>query len=261
MLLGRELEIAHIDRLLAEAREGRSGALVLSGEPGIGKTALLDYAADRAKGMTVLAARGIESEAELPFVALADLLRPVMALIDRIPEAQAAALEAALALGPPAAGDRFTVCAGVLSVLAAAADEAPVLVLIDDAQSVDRSSMQAVLFAARRLDAEGVALFVARRHGSDMDMSGLAELDVSGLDREAALALLERSGRVSTAVADELIASSGANPLALIEVPSLLTDAQLAGTEPMDAPMPTGDALERAFMQRVAKLPNQTQRA
>ena len=261
MLLGRELEIAHIDRLLAEAREGRSGALVLSGEPGIGKTALLDYAADRAKGMTVLAARGIESEAELPFAALADLLRPVMGLIERIPEAQAAALEAALALGPPAAGDGFTVCAGVLSVLAAAADEAPVLVLIDDAQSVDRSSMQAVLFAARRLDAEGVALFVARRHGSDMDMSGLAELDVSGLDREAALALLERSGRVSTAVADELIASSGANPLALIEVPSLLTDAQLAGTEPMDAPMPTGDALERAFMQRVAKLPNQTQRA
>src|SRR5215472_337478 len=260
MLLGREFEIAHIDRLLAEAREGRSGALVLSGEPGIGKTALLDYAADRAKGMTVLAARGIESEAELPFAALADLLRPVMGLIERIPEAQAAALEAALALGPPAAGDGFTVCAGVLSVLAAAAD-APALVLIDDAQSVDRSSMQAVLFAARRLDAEGVALFVARRHGSDMDMSGLAELDVSGLDREAALALLERSGRVSTAVADELIASSGANPLALIEVPSLLTDAQLAGTEPMDAPMPTGDALERAFMQRVAKLPNQTQRA
>ena len=261
MLLGRELETTRIDSLIDGACKGRSGALVLTGEPGIGKTALLDYAAARAEGMTVLTARGIESEAELPFVALADLLRPVMALIDRIPGAQAAALEAALALGPPAAGDRFTVCAGVLSLLAAAADDAPVLVLIDDAHSVDRSSLQAVLFAARRLDAEGVALFIARRHGSDLDVSGLPELDLQGLTHEAAVALLERYGPVSPAVADELIAASGANPLALIELPSLLTAAQLAGTEPMDAPIPTGYELEHAFMQRVAKLPEETQRA
>jgi DNA-binding CsgD family transcriptional regulator len=261
MLLGRELETARIDRLLDEARAGQSGALVLSGEPGIGKTALLDHAAGRAEGMTVLGARGIESEAELPFVALADLLRPTMRLIDRIPEAQAAALEAALALGPPAAGDRFTVCAGVLSVLAAAADESPVLVLIDDAHAVDRSSMQAVLFAGRRLHAEGIALLIARRHGSELDTSGLPELDLEGLPHEAAVVLVQRSGAVATQVADELIAASGANPLALIEVPSLLTEGQLAGTEPLDAPLPTGDALAGAFRQRVERLPEQTQRA
>jgi ATP/maltotriose-dependent transcriptional regulator MalT len=261
MLLGRELETARIDRLLDGARTGQSGALVLSGEPGIGKTALLDYAAGRAEGMTVLGARGLESEAELPFVALADLLRPTMQLIERIPGAQAAALQAALALGPPAAGDRFTVCAALLSVLAAAADDAPVLVLIDDAHAVDRSSMQAVLFAGRRLHAEGIALLIARRHGSELDLSGLPELEVEGLPHEAAVALVQRSGTVASQVTDELIAASGANPLALLEVPSLLNEGQLAGTEPLAAPLPTGDALAGAFMQRVESLPEQTQRA
>ena len=188
MLLGREHETALMDRLLDGAREGQSGALVVLGEPGIGKTALLDYAAGRAEGMTVLAARGIEAEAELPFVALADLLRPVLTSTERIPEAQAAALRAALALGPPAHGDRFTVCAGVLSLLAAAADESPVLVLIDDAHCVDRSSMQAVLFAARRLDAEGVAVLIAGRDDPDLDVSGLQELELRGLPPDAAAA-------------------------------------------------------------------------
>ena len=108
MLLGRELETARIDRLIDDARGGLSGALVLSGEPGIGKTALLEYASGRADGMTVLKARGIESETELAFAALSDLLRPAVGLLERIPAAQAAALQAALALGPPAEGDRFT---------------------------------------------------------------------------------------------------------------------------------------------------------
>jgi ATP/maltotriose-dependent transcriptional regulator MalT len=261
MLLGREHETARMDRLLDGAREGRAGALVVRGEPGIGKTALLDYAADRAEGMTVLAARGIEAEAELPFAALADLLRPVLTSIERIPEAQAAALRAALALGPPAAGDRFTVCAAVLSLLAAAADESPVLVLIDDAHCIDRSSMQAVLFAARRLDAEGIAVVIAQRDDPDLDVSGLQEVELRGLRQDAAAALLQRSGPVADEVAEKVIAASGANPLALIEIPSLLTPAQLTGTEPLDGPIPTGDALERALTQRVAKLPDQTQRA
>ena len=250
-----------MDRLLDGAREGQSGALVLRGEPGIGKTALLAYAADRAEGMTVLTARGIEAEAELPFVALADLFRPVLISIERIPEAQAAALRGALALGPPAAGDRFTVCAGVLSLLAATADASPVLVLIDDAHYVDPSSMQAVLFAARRLDAEGVAVLIARRDAPDLDVSGLPEVELHGLPDGAAAELLQRSGTVARAVAEELIAASGANPLALIEIPSLLTPAQLSGAQPLDGPVPTGDALERAFTERVAKLPEQTQRA
>jgi DNA-binding CsgD family transcriptional regulator len=261
MLLGREHETARIDGLLDEARMGRSGALVLSGEPGIGKTALLDYAAGRAEGMLVLAARGIESEAELPFVALADLLRPVMAWIDGIPEAQAAALQSALAVGPPVAGDRFTVCAAVLSLCALAADESPVLVLIDDAHFVDRSSMQAFLFAARRLDAEGIAALVAQRSGNDLGATGLPQLELQGLPHDAAVALLERSSPATAGVVEELIAASGANPLALIEVPALLTPTQLAGTDPLAAPIPTGEALAEAFMQRVGKLPPQTQQA
>lgn len=261
MLLGREHETAQIDRLLDEARKGKSGVLVLSGEPGIGKTALLDYAAGRAEGMIVLAARGIESEAELPFVALADLLRPVLRWIDAVPDAQAAALRAALALGPPRRGDRFTVCAGVLSLCAVAADESPVLVLIDDAQFVDRSSMQAVFFAARRLDAEGIALLVAHRSGTDLGTSGLPQLGLQGLPREAATALLTRSGPVAAAVAAELIAGSGANPLALIELPSLLSPGQLSGADPIAGPIPAGDALERAFLRRVEELPDQTQQA
>jgi DNA-binding CsgD family transcriptional regulator len=261
MLLGREHETAQIDRLLDEAREGKSGVLVLSGEPGIGKTALLDYAAGRAEGMIVLAARGIESEAELPFVALADLLRPVLRWIDAVPAAQAAALRAALALGPPRKGDRFTVCAGVLSLCAVAADESPVLVLIDDAQFVDRSSMQAVFFAARRLDAEGIALLVAHRSGTDLGTSGLPQLDLQGLPREAATALLTRSGPVAAVVAEELIAGSGANPLALIELPSLLSPDQRSGADPIAGPIPAGDALERAFLRRVEELPDQTQQA
>src|SRR5215470_14575887 len=199
MLLGREHETARIDRLLDDARQGRSGVLVLSGEPGIGKTALLEYAAGRAEGMIVLATRGIESEAELPFAALADLLRPVMESIDRIPEAQTAALRSALALGPPLRGDRFTVCAAVLSVCAVAADESPVLVLIDDAHFVDRSSMQAFFFAARRLDAEGIAALVAQRSGTDLGTSGLPKLDLQGLPHDAAAALLRRPGPVAAA--------------------------------------------------------------
>ena len=261
MLLGRELETARIDRLIDDALEGRSGALVLNGEPGIGKTALLEYAAGRAQGMTVLKARGIESEAELAFVALADLLRPAIDLLERIPAAQAAALRAALALGPPAEGDRFTVCAGVLSLLAAAADESSVLVLLDDAQWIDHSSLQAILFAARRLDAEGIALLIARRSGAEIGASGLQELDLRGLPNDSAAALLQQAGAVDAAVAEQLIAASGANPLALIELPSLLTSAQLAGAEPIDGPIPTGEALERAFLRRYAELPDQTQLA
>src|SRR5262249_47235231 len=131
----------------------------------------------------------------------------------------------------------------------------------DDAHCVDRSSMQAVLFAARRLDAEGVALLIACRNDPDLDLSDLEELKLHGLPQDAAAALLQRSGQVSGEVAEELIAASGANPLALIEIPSLLTPEQLSGGQSLGGPIPTGDALERAFMQRVAKLPDQTQRA
>src|SRR5690242_400740 len=133
MLLGRHRERQGIERVLASARSGRSAALALSGEPGIGKTALLEHAAQRAQGMQVLRARGVESEAEIPFASLLELLRPALSMIDRIPEPQSMALEGALALRPAQALERFAVGAATLSLLAAYAEQGPVAVLIDDA--------------------------------------------------------------------------------------------------------------------------------
>ncbi len=176
MLVGREAERAQIGELLAAAREdGRSGALVLRGEAGIGKSALCDWAAAHAPGATVLRAGGVESESHLAFSALSDLLRPVADVIPEIPEPQAAALAGALAIGPPVAGDRFTICAATLSALAVAAETAPLLAVVDDAHWADGSSMEALLFTARRLDAEGVVLLFAAREGvaTPLDAAGL----------------------------------------------------------------------------------------
>ncbi|HEY0632695.1 MAG TPA: ATP-binding protein, partial [Thermoleophilaceae bacterium] len=160
-LLGREDERLAIDRLLTEAREGRSGVLALVGEAGIGKTVLLDYAATRLDGMRLLRARGVESEAEVPFASLAELLGPALALLDRIPPHQAEALAGALALGPPSPGERFAVGAATLSLMAAYAEDAPLALIVDDAHLLDGSSAGALLFAARRLVADPIALVLA----------------------------------------------------------------------------------------------------
>src|SRR6058998_3551834 len=133
MLVGRDEERLALDRLLAEAAGGTSGVLALVGEPGIGKTALLDYAAGQARDMRVLRARGVESEAEVPFAGLAELLRPALAAVDQIPGPQAAALAGALALGPASAGHRFAIGAATLSLLSAFGEEAPLALLVDDA--------------------------------------------------------------------------------------------------------------------------------
>ena len=260
MLVGRDRECAQIDGLLDGARRGRSGALVLRGEPGIGKSTLCAYAVDRAEGLTVVRAQGIESEAELPFAAVADLLRPLLGRLADIPAPQAAALEAALALGPPAAGDPFTTCAATLSLLATAAEEGPLLAVVDDAQWLDRSSAQSLLFAARRLDAEGIAFLVATRDGeaTPFDGSGLPELALRGLDRESATLLLQAP--VAPEVAERLVAATGGNPLALLETPALLSAGQLAGVEQLDEPLPTSEGLEQAFLRRVRELDDETQR-
>src|SRR4051794_17202237 len=165
MLLGRTQERQAIDAALAQARDGRSAALALVGDPGIGKTALLEHAAAEATGMRVLRARGIESEAQIPFASLLELLRPALFVLDRLPEPQARALEGALALRPGPAQERFAVGAATLSVLAAYAEEGPVAVLVDDAHWLDDSSGQALLFAFRRLVADPIAVLVAVRDG------------------------------------------------------------------------------------------------
>src|SRR3954452_11248143 len=165
MLLGRGRERQALDELLVAAREGRSGSLAIVGEVGIGKTTLLEWASGRADGMRVLRARGIESEAQVPFAGLFELLRPALGYLDRIPEPQADPLAGALALRPARAGDRFAIGAATLSLLAAYAEEASLLLLVDDAHLLDVSSAEALLFAARRLVAEAIALVLAVRQG------------------------------------------------------------------------------------------------
>ncbi|MGA8459004.1 MAG: ATP-binding protein, partial [Streptosporangiaceae bacterium] len=143
MLLGRDHERLQIEQALALSRSGASAVLALTGEPGIGKTALLEFAVGRADGMQLLRARGIESEAQIPFGSLLELIRPALVLLDKIPEPQAVALEGALALRPGSAQDRFALGAATLSLLAAYAEQAPVAVIVDDAQWLDGSSAQA----------------------------------------------------------------------------------------------------------------------
>src|SRR6478752_6393821 len=166
MLLGRDRERHELQTALANARLNRSAILVVAGEAGIGKTTLLEDAAERAQaaGMRVLRARGIESEARVPFAGLLELLRPALSVLERIPEPQREALEGALALRPASAQDRFAVGAATLSLLAAYAEGTPVAVIVDDGHWLDASSADALLFAMRRLVADPIAVIVAVRH-------------------------------------------------------------------------------------------------
>jgi predicted ATPase len=165
VLFGRDRERAEIWTLLEAARSSRSGALVLRGEAGVGKSALLDDTRDRAGDMHLLSARGVESEAELPFAALHQLLRPALGRLDRLPGPQGSALASALGLDDEAAPERFLVFAACLSLLSELADARPVLCLVDDAHWLDDASSDALQFVARRLDAEGIAMLFAAREG------------------------------------------------------------------------------------------------
>jgi DNA-binding CsgD family transcriptional regulator len=265
MLLGRTSEQARVDQLLDATREGISGALVFRGEPGIGKTALLDYAAERAEGMVVLRARGVESESELPFSGLSALIRSQLHRIDRIPRAQSEALSGALAIGPPAAADRFAVCAGTLSILAAAAEHGPLLVVIDDVQWIDGSSADALSFTARRIEAEGIAMLFAERvgEGSTFEGEAVEAILLGGLDAASSEALLTGRGArpVAPEVVDRLVTATRGNPLALLEMGEALTDEQLSGTRPLDDQLPVGEGFERAFQRRARGLDADAKRA
>jgi DNA-binding CsgD family transcriptional regulator len=263
MLLGRDRERGAIDRRLENARRGRGSSLALVGEPGIGKTALLDDAAGRADGIVVLRARGIESEAQVPFAGLLELLRPALGLLDRIPPPQASALAGALALQPARSHDRFAVGAATLSLIAAYAEQAPLALLLDDVHWLDESTAGALLFAVRRLAADPVAAILVARAGepSLLDGSGLEVLHLSGLDRNAAAALLAREarGHVDADVADRLYRATAGNPLALIEFAP--EAAQLAGAPVIEGPLPVSTRLTDAFLRRHGALPERTRRA
>jgi DNA-binding CsgD family transcriptional regulator len=241
MLAGRETETAALDELLDAAREGQSGAVLLRGEAGIGKTALLAHAATAADGFRVLRATGIESEAELPYATLHQLLRPLADRIDALADPQARALSGALGLTDEAAADRFLVGVGTLTLLADAAEEQPVLALLDDAAWFDRASCDALAFAARRLDAEGVVLLFAARDepGIAFVLPGVDELAVGRLGDDAARQLIGDVER-----RDELLAQAAGNPLALLELARPAADG-------------AGGA-EQAFARRIAALPEDT---
>ncbi len=250
MLLGRDHERQQIEQALAQARSGTSATLALVGEPGIGKTVLLSYATERAAGMQILRVRGIESEAQIPFGSLLELIRPALLMLDKIPEPQAAALEGALALRPGAAQDRFAVGAATLSLLAAYAEQAPVLVLADDAQWLDGSSAQALLFAFRRLVADPIAVFVAVREGepSLLDGADLPVLQIGGLTSDETAVLVPG---LAPEAARRLHGVTAGNPLASLELASDADDLALA---PEGAPVLVPAKISRAFLHRAGGL-------
>ena len=255
MLVGRDAELDRIEALLAAARAGRGGALVVRGEPGIGKTALLGSARERAEGMRITHASGVESEVDLPFATLGELAAPILDGVAELPEPQAAALSAALALAPSERGvERLAIFAGFLALLGSAARERPLLVLVDDAHWLDRPSAECLGYAARRLDGLGVALLVAARPLTATEsFTGwdAEELHLERLERDDALALLSKL-ELAPAVAETLLELSLGNPLALVELPAALSDEQRRGALPIAGPPRAGGALAEALERRVA---------
>jgi DNA-binding CsgD family transcriptional regulator len=264
MLYGRGEQRDRIGALLDGARRSRSGVLLLQGEPGIGKTALLQDARARAGDMHVLTARGVESESHLPFAGLHQLLHPALRLLDTLPGPQAAALKGALGLAERPGEDRFLIGAACLTLLSELAETRPVLCLVDDAQWLDAPSRDALWFVARRLEAEGIVILVAARTADarGLEAEQIPSVEVPGLDANAAAELIagNATGTVSPAVRDMIVSQAGGNALALVELPSALSPSQLAGSEPLPADLPLTPDVERLFLDRVRRLPPSTQR-
>jgi DNA-binding CsgD family transcriptional regulator len=265
MLVGRDAERAEIEALLEDARRGRSRVLVFTGEAGIGKTALLDYARERAAGMQVLAVAGVESEANLPFGALHALLRPVLDSLADLPDRQRIALSAALALEASEEPDRLATYAGTLTLLDDVASERALLVVLDDAHWIDRESAEAVAFVCRRMAGVDLAIVAAVRDGepSSFDHSSLPTRVVGPLTEQQSLELLELRHReaIGSGAAQAVAAISVGNPLALIELPTTLSADQLAGREPLEEPLPVAMRIEQAFLRRAERLPADTWRS
>ena len=262
-LAGRGAEGARLDRLLADARAGRSAVLVLRGEPGIGKTALLGYAAESAQGFQTARAAGVESEMELPFAGLHQLCGPMLGGLGRLPSPQRDALGTAFGLSPGAQPDRFLVGLAVLSLLSDTAEERPLLCLIDDAQWLDQSSAQALAFVARRLQAESVVLLFAERKLGELDqLAGLPDLPLPGLPDDCTRELLASALSVplDDRVRDRIVAEARGNPLALMELPHELPPAKLAGGFGLPDALPLPGRIEASFLQRAQQLPAATQR-
>ncbi len=261
--LDRATEREALDGLLAQVREGEGGVLVIRGEAGIGKTALLEYVAEQASGCRILRIAGVESEMELAFAGLHQLSAPMLDGLDGLPDPQRDALRAAFGLQDGDAPNRFLVALAALSLLAEAAEVEPLVCLVDDAQWLDRGSAQALAFAARRLLAERIAILFAVREPNDVDeLTGLPEMVVGGLGGDHARGLLAAAmpGRLDENVRDRIITETGGNPLALLELPRGLTPAELAGGFALPDARPLAKRVEETFVQRVRALPRETQR-
>ncbi len=266
-LLGRHAERDAIDELLAKARDGLSGVLMLIGEPGIGKTRLLEYAAAAAADLTVMWLTGVESETQLGFGALHRLLRPFLDRVAGLPAPQRDALSVAFGLGGSEPPDRYLVGLATLTVLSGVAADQPALCLVDDVHWLDRESAEALAFAARRLHADSLGFIFARRSAAARPEAGglatFATLPVRHLDGmepldAKALLALGVKGSLDPAVADRLAAGTGGNPLALIELTGQLSPEQLAGVAPLPARLPVSRTLDAHFRTAIAALPADT---
>ncbi|MCO8270181.1 AAA family ATPase [Actinoplanes sp. TRM 88003] len=259
-LRGRRQELAELDRLLADLRAGRSRVLVLRGEAGAGKTALLDHLCGAAPGPVVRSA-GVESETEIAYAALQQLCAPLMHHLDQLPEPQRSALSVGFGLAAGDPPDALLVGLAVLSLFAEAAADGPLVCVVDDAQWLDRMSEVILTFVARRLDAESVALVFAARSPSDEQLlAGLPEMPVTGLSDADARALLDTvlPGPIDERVRDRIVAETQGNPLALLELPRGLGPAELAFGFGGPGPVPMAGRLDQGFQRRIAELPPET---
>jgi DNA-binding CsgD family transcriptional regulator/tetratricopeptide (TPR) repeat protein len=261
-LIDRHTECGVLDRLVETVRAGESRAIVVSGPAGVGKTALLDYVAEQVSGCRVVRAAGVQSEMELPFAALHQVCVPLLGNLDRLPVPQRDALGIAFGMMAGPAPDRFLVGLAVLGLLADVAEQQPLVCLIDDEQWLDRSSAQVLGFVARRLVAESVGLIFAARIPSS-DLAGLPQLAVEGLRATDAQALLDAVvvGPLDSRVRDQIVAETGGNPLAMLELPRGLTAQELAGGFGfLDAVRLAGGigGIEESFRRRIEVLPKET---
>ena len=261
--LGRSSECALLDRLLDDVRSGKSAVLVIRGEAGVGKTALLRYAAEQASGFRVAQIRGVESEMELAYAGLHQLCAPMLGRLDVLPEPQQVALRVALGLASGDPPDLFLVALGALGLMSAVAGERPLLCVVDDLQWLDGASAAVLGFVARRLLAEPVALVFAIREPNDEHrLMGLPELLLRGLDDVDARALLEMAipGRIDEGVRGRIVAETRGNPLALLELPRGMSAAELAGGFALPARRGLPGSIEDGFWRRLDALPADTRR-
>ncbi|MFI7065137.1 AAA family ATPase [Kribbella sp. NPDC050124] len=262
-LLGRRRECAVLDELVASARSASSGVLVLEGEAGIGKTALLEYIGDHAPGCRVVRATGVESEMEIPYAGVHQLCAPFLDHVHALPDPQRDALTTAFGLRAGDPPGRFVVSLAVLSLLTNASEQQPLICVVDDAQWLDRASAQTFSFVARRLLAERIVMVLASRPlAEDDDLSGLPVLSVRGLDDKEAAELLSTAmvGPLEDRVRDHLLRETRGNPLAVLELPRGLTSSELAFGFADGTRMPLATRIEEGFRRRLQRLPQETQR-